>query len=285
MEAWDDLKFFLSVARAGTLTGAATELGVSVSTLHRHLNALEAEVGTTLFEKGPRGYQLTNAGEALLPRAEEVEEAVFAASRAVVGHDQQAAGEVRFTLPLALVPMIAPHLAEFSRQCSGVRPILQADDTPLDLHRETDLALRATTRPVDSAVGRNLFAMAWGRYAGADTEGEAMPWIYYVGMDHAEAIQWRKKHHADGCAMMSVQGVIGMHSVLAATGAQGMLPCFVGDWDPALRRIGEPVASSRLWLLVHADLRRSARVRALIDFLVPRLLVERNRFEGILSPG
>ncbi|MEM9488969.1 MAG: hypothetical protein AAGC55_07490 [Myxococcota bacterium] len=71
-----------------------------------------------------------------------------------------------------------------------------------------------------------------------------------------------------------------MRTLLAASGAQGLLPCFVGDGDPALRRLGEPVAMDQLWLLIHADLRRSARVRALIDFLVPRLLADKPRFEA-----
>jgi DNA-binding transcriptional LysR family regulator len=79
-----------------------------------------------------------------------------------------------------------------------------------------------------------------------------------------------------------VDSVPAMHAVLRTSGAQGVLPCVIGDADPALRRIGEPVAMNELWLLIHAELRRSARVRALIDFLVPRLVAERNRFEGRL---
>ena len=81
---------------------------------------------------------------------------------------------------------------------------------------------------------------------------------------------------------MTVAGVVSMREVLGPSGAQGLLPCFVGDADPNLRRIGAPVAEHRLWLLIHADLRRSARVRAVVDFLVPRLKAESERFEGSL---
>jgi DNA-binding transcriptional LysR family regulator len=280
MDQWDDLRLFLAVARAGTLTGAAGEAGVNSSTLHRRLAAFEAEIGSTLFDKGPRGYRLTHAGEALLPRAEEVEEAVFAATRTVVGHDQQAAGEVRITLPLVLLPAVAPHLAAFTRLCRRIRPILQADDASLSLERDTDLALRATIRPAESAVGRKLCGMAWGRYVAAEADEAEAPWVHYLGMDGAPAVQWRRQTFGSAPGIMRVQGVMGMHSVLAASGAQGMLPCFIGDADPALRRLGEPVAMHPLWLLVHADLRRSARVRAMIDFLVPRILAERARFEA-----
>ncbi len=280
MKSWDDLKMFLTVAREGTLTAAAAELEVSVSTLHRHLGAFEAEVGATLFHKGPRGYALAAAGEALWPRAQEVEEAVLAATRSVVGHDQQASGEVRITLPLMLLSKVAPHLAAFTRTCSKIRPILLADDGELDLQRETDLALRATTLPPNTVVGRNLCGLAWAPYACVDTEGEELAWVHYVGMDASPAVRWRRSAFPDATPVMSVHGVVGMHAVLAASGAQGLLPCFVGDADPALRRVMGPVASNRLWLLIHADLRRSARVRALVDFIVPRLLAERASFEA-----
>ncbi len=76
---WDDLPAFLAVARAGTLAAAASQLGVNASTVHRRIAALEEALGTTLFDRDPRGYALTGVGEALLPLAEQVEEAVLAA--------------------------------------------------------------------------------------------------------------------------------------------------------------------------------------------------------------
>jgi DNA-binding transcriptional LysR family regulator len=73
-----------------------------------------------------------------------------------------------------------------------------------------------------------------------------------------------------------------MLAALKASGAQGFLPCLVGDEDLELRRIGEPIETKdRLWLLIHTDLRRSARVRALLDFVVPRLMAQKNLFEGV----
>jgi len=281
MGRWDELKIFLAVARSGTLTMAAEELGASSSTLHRRLAALEESVGAELFEKGPRGYRLTLVGEALLPHAEEVEEAVFAARRAVIGHDRQASGEVRITLPLAMLPLVSSLLADFSRAGSRVQPVLQANDVLLDLERETDIALRATTRPDEAAVGRRLFGIAWGLYAPARADEGACPWVHYFGMDASPAVRWRKSHYPDAEPMMFVQGVAGMHAVLSASAGKGLLPCFVGDADPGLRRIGEPVSMSELWVLVHADSRRSARVRAVLDFLIPALLERRASFEAL----
>ncbi|MDX1744862.1 MAG: LysR family transcriptional regulator, partial [Halobacteriales archaeon] len=218
MDEWSHLKHFLAVARHGTLTSAAEHLGIGTATLHRQVAAFEAELGASLFEKGPRGYRLTNVGEALLPQAEEVEEAVLAATRTVVGHDDQAAGEVRITLPLLMLSELAPHFAAFSRKYPGVQLVLQPAEVELDLRRDTDLALRATTQPLDAAVGRRLCGLAWGRYASADSVGDQLPWIHYRGMDGAPAVQWRKRTQPAAEPMMYVLGVPGMLAVLAASG-------------------------------------------------------------------
>jgi DNA-binding transcriptional LysR family regulator len=283
-ERWDDLRHFLAVARRGTLTAAAEDLGLNASTLHRRLASLEQEIGAALFEKGPRGYRLSAVGEALLPRAEDVEEAVYAARRAVLGHDQQVSGDVRITLPVDLLPMMGPHLAAFRELCTGVRPIVLAADTLLDLGRNADVALRAAQRPPESVVGRRLTEMVWCRYAPSTARSDELPWLHYLGLDHLPPVAWASKNFERGAPLMLVEGVASMHALLRATRAQGLLPCFRADPDAQLRRVGEPLEpTTTLWLLIHADLRKAARVRALVDFLVPRVLADRPLFEGATS--
>ena len=281
MDRWDDLRHFLAVARRGTLTAAAEELGLNASTLHRRLGTLEDELGAALFEKGPRGYRLSAVGEALLPRAEEVEEAVYAAGRAVVGHDQQVSGDVRITLPMDLLPAVGPHLFAFRAVCSRVRPIVLADSAVLDLGRKADVALRPTPQPPESVVGRRLTEIVWCRYAPSRTRGDALAWLHYLGLDHVAPIASIRKTFGGHEPLLLVEQVAAMHVLLRATEAQGLLPCFLGDPDPQLRRVGEPLeATTTLWLLIHADLRRTARVRALVDFLVPLMLADRPLYEG-----
>ncbi len=281
MKQWDDLRLFLAVAKNGTLTGAADELELNVATLHRRLKSFEEGFGISLFEKGPRGYRLTNAGEALLSHTKDVEESIFAAFRAVVGHDQHVAGEVRVTMPQAMVSLMSPHLVAFSAEHEHIRVILLPDDGLLDLERSTDIAFRATSQPLENAVGRNLANIAWCRYASKNTTGTNLPWLRHVGMARNQIIQQQQDALAKK-EVLQVQGVAGMLAALKASGAQGFLPCFVGDQDAELRRIAEPIETKdRLWLLIHADLRRSARVRALLDFIVPRLMAQKHLFEGI----
>ena len=282
MKQWDDLRLFLAVAKTGTLTGAADELELNVATLHRRLKSFEEGFGISLFEKGPRGYRLTNAGEALFSQTKEVEESIFAAFRAVVGHDQHVAGEVRITLPQAMVSLMTPHLVAFSEEHEHVHVILLPDDGLLDLERSTDIAFRATSQPPENAVGRNLAGIAWCRYTSRTTKGTDLPWLRHVGMARNPVIQQQQEAIAKR-EILQVQGVAGMLSALKASKAQGFLPCFVGDQNTDLRRVVETIETrDRLWLLINADLRRSARVRVLVDFIVPKLMAQKNLFEGIL---
>ena len=281
MNSWDDLHIFLAVARSGTLTAAALQLGTSPATLHRKLGALESQVGVRLFEKGPRGHRLTRAGEALLPRAQDVEEAVLAAQRTMSGHDRAASGKVRLTLTAVLLEVLAPHLETFGSLYKDVQPVLLVSDAFLDIGGRADVALRLGNQLPAGSVVRRLCEVAWCAYRARDTADREGPWVHYTGLDHVPAVQWRRRHlPAD--SWMQVDQVPAMHRLLATTGACGMLPCFVGDADPSLRRVGEPpeAGNTALWLVIHADLRRAARVRGLVDFLVPRLLADRALFEG-----
>ncbi len=269
---WDDLPAFLAVARAGTLAAAASRLGVNASTVHRRIAALEEALGTTLFERDPRGYALTGVGEALLPLAEQVEEAVLAAQRGVLGHDRSAVGPVTITLPESLLPIVTPQLVRVRELAPGLRPILRADDRILDLGSDADLALRPSNEPPLTAVGRKVGTIAWCVY-GPSTEPD-LPWVIYSeGSGPAAASAWRRKHHANVPVLLEVSSVGAMHRVLTCTRALGLLPCYLGDPTPSLERVGSPIpeASADFWLLIHADLKRSARVRAMVDLLLPRL--------------
>ncbi len=260
---WDDLHTFLAVARGGTLAAAAASLGVNATTVHRRVAALEASLGTRLFERDPRGYPHTGVGEALVPRAEEVEEAVLALRRVATGHDRTASGPVRLTLPETLVSVVAPALAAVCDAAPGLRPILHARDDVLDLGIEADVALRPTATPPEESVAFRVGRLAWAVY-GPPSQEDDVPWVAYAPEAGPRgAMAWFATHHPDARVQLEVTTVGAM----------------LVRWTGAL-----PEAGVDLWLLVHVDLRRSARVRALLDLLRPHFEGLRGLLEGAGEP-
>lgn len=282
---WDDVALFLAVAREGSLSAASRTLDVHVSTVQRRLGRLEEDLGATLFERRPDGYALTGVGEAMVPHAERLETEALTLQRVVTGHDRALAGPVRLTLPASLLGVVAPHLAAFQEAHPRVRPEILADPRVYDLGREADVALRPGAPP-DHAVGRWIADEAWAVYGPRHAEGD-VPWAVY-GADRAQipAAVWRRRAHPGVDPVVVVNDVDAMHAVLRCVRARAVLPCYLGDPDPGLRRLGAPLDDRvPLWLLVHADLRRSARVRALVDFLYPRLVAARPLFAGDGAPA
>ncbi len=90
---WDDLKHFLAVARSGSLVKAARALKTSAATVGRRIAELERRLGARLFERKQTGYLLTESGEAIRLKAEEVEEAVLAVEREALGRDLRPSGQ------------------------------------------------------------------------------------------------------------------------------------------------------------------------------------------------
>ena len=288
--SWDDLPVFLAVIRTGTLTGAGARLGVHASTVHRRLGALEVGLGTRLFDRAPSGLAPTAAGEALLPLAERVEEDVMALVRGIAGRDRSPEGRVHLTAPEPLLPLLVEPLAAFRVRFPDIDLQVSFADRYFDLsRREADVALRPSPEPPEDAVGRRVAGVAWAVYAGVGAEAPGgLPWARYSDdLARLAAARWWRENHAAAPVLLSVNSVSAMHRVVACSPCRGLPPCFVGDADPALRRLGGPIdaAASALWLLLHADLRRAARVRALTDHLWDALRPVRPLFEGAVASG
>src|SRR5258708_24741906 len=103
---WDDVRFFLAVARGGSVRAAAAHLGVNHSTVLRRIAQLEERLGTQMFEKLPSGYHLTAAGEEVLEFANQMEVSSHLLETRVFGRDQSVRGLLRVTL----APPLATHL-------------------------------------------------------------------------------------------------------------------------------------------------------------------------------
>jgi len=145
---WDDLKHFLAVARGGSLTAAAVELKTSTATVARRLTALERRLGARLIDRTQGGSTLTENGQAIRRRAEEVEQVVLTVEREALGRDLRPAGTVRLTTTDDIASLaVAPHLSEFARRNPEIVLEIAGHRDVVNLScREADIGL-LTVRP------------------------------------------------------------------------------------------------------------------------------------------
>lgn len=296
---WDDLKVFLAIARSRSLRGAARRLGLNHATVARRLAALEAALAARLFERAPEGLGPTAAGEALIGPAERVEEQLLVAERQVAGRDAALSGRLRLSLPYALVRgFLAEDLAAFAARFPGIELAVELTDSFSDLaRREADVSIRMAHEAAaeGEVVQRRLLRYAKAAYAAPDLLERFDP---REPLATAQAC-WLGWHPGDGYATwprdtafptLPVRHHLASHAlqIEAATAGMGLtlLPCFLGDRVAGLARVpGDATIPDRsLWLLLHDDLRRTARVRALVDFVAPRILARRALLEG-REPG
>lgn len=279
---WSDLRLFLAIAREGTLVAAARTLALTQPTMGRRLRALEEAVGHPLFQRTRAGFVLTDDGATLLGHAERMEEEALAIERRLAGQAQQLEGTLRITSSDWFgAHVLAPVLADFAVLHPRVAIELLTDARFLDLsRREADVAFRI--RPFDDAdvVSRKLLRMRYGVYL---RRGLARPLVgdgagsALIALDAAFAgtpdDSWLQ-------AMLPRAHVTfrsNSRDVQARMCALGLgvavLPIPLGDSTDGIERIdlGAEPPGRDTWIGYHRDLRRLARLRALLDLVIERL--------------
>lgn len=287
---WDDLRVFLAVARAGSLSGAARSLGVNHSTVFRRVGAFEELLGVRLFERLPSGYLLTPAGEELREAAQRIEEEILAVGRQLRGQDLRLSGALRLTTIDMLALWLLPrHLASFRRDYPGIELEVSVSNAALNLtKREADVALRIGNKPPESLVGRRVgrlvFAIYGARGCRAGRPEKELEKHDWIGFDSEHAALARRFSEF----LPGVQPIYRVNSVAAALAAAAAgvglapLPCGIADREASLERLCDLPDSFTLdlWLLTHEDLRRTARIRAFMDFMAEALAGEAALLEG-----
>lgn len=294
---WDDLRVFLTLAREGNLTAAARRLAVSHPTVARRIKALEEAIGARLFERLPDGFVPTAAGEQLLLDAQAMEAAAESIDRRSAGLAADTAhGTVRLSAGEAMSAFVARHMPRLRRNLQCVEIELVASHTLANLsRREADLLIREQVPELASLVTRRLGRVAYAVYGNptlappglADDALREMPWAGFDD-DHAymPGQSWVLDFLAGGRPGVRVNNWLVLREVVRAGAGLAVLPCYLGDGDPALRRAGPVIleVAAEEWLLVHRDLRALPRVRAVMDALVRLFHEERARLSGDPAP-
>lgn len=277
---WSNLRFFLELTRTGSLSRAAKALGVDRNTVARRMAALEEELGLGLFERGPQGWTRTAAGEELAGLASRVEEDVLALARHADAQDRALTGSARLTAPMHVTfHLLVPGLPALRARHPGLCLELAADARILSLtHREADLAVRmGRPREVGDAgvVARKLSEVHYRFYAAKGSEAArrgavdlARDRFVGSGFSSAPEERWLARVAPERTVVFLSNSTTAIAAAVRHGVGVAVLPCFVADPDPALVRLeGPEPARHEIWLLVHGDLRRTPRVKAVIEWV------------------
>ena len=293
---WNDLRYFLAVARCGSLNLAAVQLGVNHTTVSRRISALEACLHKQLFERRSSGWVITPVGERITALAQSMAEEANNIERQVLADNDELSGLLRVTAADHCLEHLAmPAISKFIRLYPDIELEVVATADELDLSaREADIALRGTDQPPPNLVGKRIARIALALYARpelkqkieADPRTHDIPCITWVGDGHTRPA-WIEQHFSQSRRIYRTTSFTVMHQMAREGIGVAQLGCVMGDPDPELQRLelGEVDYGASLWVLSHVDLRATARVRIFRDFLVEELAKKRDLIEGKTGHG
>lgn len=296
MYDWNDLRFFLELSRQGKLVRAAARLHVDHTTVSRRITSLEKQLDVRLFDKSPRGYQLTDAGLRLLPMAEEIEARSTRLYQDIAGKDARLSGTVRISMPEALgSQVIAPRIADFRKVHPDIEIELVAETRRMSLSkREADIAINLARPESGRLIAWKLCDYRLKLYGESGYLSQHPPinnlddlashsFVSYID-DLIEMPELRffestiKNAHV---VFRSSNVTAQFNAILNGTGL-GLVHCFMAQNHQSLAIVltNEISVDRSYWLSVHEDLRHVARVDAVCDFVTRVLRDERGLMMG-----
>ncbi|MDA9441235.1 LysR family transcriptional regulator [Bradyrhizobium sp. CCBAU 51745] len=279
---WSDLRIFLAIAREGTLGAAARKIGQTQPTMGRRLRALEAALGQTLFQRTADGFVLTDEGTAVLARAERIEEEAIALQRQATGAETQLDGTLRLSSSDWFgTLMLSPVIAAFGKRHPKVIVELLTDARLYSLpRREADLVFRIKPFSEPEVISRKLLHIPYALYG---KKGSKAPRagdgggvrIVTMNAEFAEMpdAAWLKRTLPKAEIAARSNNRQAQAELCAFGGGLAVLPRPLGDRDRRLvvLDIGASPPGRDTYVGYHRDLRRLARLRALLDLVIEKM--------------
>ncbi|TDW36810.1 DNA-binding transcriptional LysR family regulator [Rhizobium azibense] len=278
---WDSYQLFLQVARRGGLTGASVVSGLSPATVGRRMLELEQETGRMLFARSQTGYRLTADGQTLLDHLQEME----AAARKVDAWRQ--AGEGGATVKIAAGTWVAWLLTEnFSAiriPADAFNIVLTIGEARANLaYRESDIGIRAFEPDEANLAARLLGEVAYAVYVRRNAGELETRWIA-VAKDEAISayLRWPYRQTPEPI-VATVNRPRSLPDLVRAGAGKAVLPCFVGDLDPELQRLGGELAElrHRQWIVLNNEDRHRPEIRTVADRMTKLLKSYADLFAG-----
>ncbi|WP_412480567.1 LysR family transcriptional regulator [Azonexus sp. IMCC34839] len=272
---WDDVRYFLELARVGSLSGAARKLGVEHSTVARRVEALEQALDIRLFDRLPKGWSLTHEGETLVDQALRLEHEAQTFSRVALGVSSLH-GTVRVSAPPVMAGyFLVPRLAGVRAQWINIELEIIGESRDANLARgEADLAIRMSRPTAPGLVARCIGEMGYGLYAALGYADRAESEWEFLGYDDSlvqvPQQQWLQKIAGGRRFVFRSNDLSALMNAARVGLGVTVLPHFLAAEDARLTLLSDPVCpiSRHIWLVMHPDVKRSPRVRLVADLLV-----------------
>ncbi|WP_143247476.1 LysR family transcriptional regulator [Agaribacterium haliotis] len=294
MTNWDDLRFFLAIARSGSLSAAARALQVNHTTVARRLSSLEAEHGVALFERHSKGFELSDAGAQILEIAEALEQKHHKISRKLMGLDQRVEGKLHITMPHDLYDeVLAADIAELNRRYPDIELRLSVSKGVRNLaNREADIAVRMSPAPPDYLIGKRVSYLRHAIYChrsfvepflSGEFSQRPLPVINWGDEDQLKS--WASSLSPKAYVAFSIDDLTSMHAAVQSAVGFARMPVFFPDAvshpDVVKLPISLPASDWGVWVLNHIDLKATARVKVFRQGLIEALERKKHLFLGL----
>lgn len=273
---WDDLRFFSTFAREGSLAAAARSLGVEHATVARRIASLEASLALKLVDRRARLYAITADGLRVSEFAEQMSSTSFALQRFAGGEHDRIEGEVVISSPPAfLATLIAPNIGKLRERYPGLHLRMVGSKSTASLARkESDVAVLYARPEEAQVVARHLADLPFALYASERyLAGHASEDFVFIGydqsMEHSLQQQWLRAHLGGRSQVISSNDLRVQAQAAAGDAGLVLLPAFLAT-EYRLRRAPtcDTALSLPVWLAYHEDLRNAGKIRVVLDFLI-----------------
>jgi DNA-binding transcriptional LysR family regulator len=287
---WEDVRYFVALARHGTLSATARALRVNHATVARRIASLEVLIGRTLFDRRATGYLLTSEGKAVLKEANAMDEAALSVLRRLDG-GTELSGLVRLAAGRVLAErFLIDRLRAFHERCPAIDLEVIGGSRVVSLaKREADVALRYGSPKDSELLARRVTTIAFGLYTSASyreklNDGQSP---VLIGFDQesdfiAEA-KWLTRQFGNQRFSFRTNSQTTQAAAARAGYGVALLPRYiVATHEPELVEVflGDRLPQRDVWLLVRRDLKNVPRVTALTDYLFAVFQRERQLFES-----
>lgn len=279
---WDDVRFFLAAAQAGSLSVAARMLGVSVATVGRRVERLEESLGVPMLHRGPHGVTLSAEGEVMLERAHSVEQAVHDLWRA--SHMQRGGEEIMGTVTISMINsmvhmLLNVRLAAFLEQHPGLELTMRGEPHKAQLATlEADIVVRASRPQESDAVARRVMQLGYGVYAHPEYLERGVEQVdkepvyhvvsYVTQLARTPEMLWLREHYATHRWSLRLNTMVEIVAAVKAGVGVGLIPHVLATEELVCLERASGFGMREIWVATHRDLQHVPRVRVVMDYII-----------------